>query len=328
MAGVKKAGIELDRKSLADIAVSIRRRSPPSPSARRPRSRQTRAPSAPSRDALRVLSAAKLRDAASSVAPICPIWALPASLPRLLFARQSAETSLEGHPHLIESRQNEKLRLVRKLLSAQEAPRSRPGSSPSRGEDLVEAAADAGVEPVELLVAGENVLPELLGEVSTLGHAPRVIGVFRRDDLPIGERDVVLASLARGRPRQRRNAAPLRRCVRRRRVALVRRLRRSARARGRLRASAGAIFRVPLIDWDPAPEPAGRPRRARRRSARRCRLSHPADVPARLGARGPARRPCNRLLQGDDPAARARRVAERRGCRSDRALRALAPSDD
>jgi len=26
---------------------------------------------------------------------------------------------------------------------------------------------------------------ELLGEISTLGHAPRVIGVFRRDQLPL-----------------------------------------------------------------------------------------------------------------------------------------------
>ena len=36
-------------------------------------------------------------------------------------------------------------------------------------------------------------MPELLGEVSTLGHAPRVIGVFGRGDLPTGTRDVVLA---------------------------------------------------------------------------------------------------------------------------------------
>ncbi len=41
-------------------------------------------------------------------------------------------------------------------------------------EDLVEAARNASIEPVELLIAGENVLPELLAEVSTLGHAPRV----------------------------------------------------------------------------------------------------------------------------------------------------------
>jgi RNA methyltransferase, TrmH family len=46
----------------------------------------------------------------------------------------------------------------------------------------VEAARDGGHEEVELLVAGENVQPELLAEVSELGHPPRVIGVFRKRD--------------------------------------------------------------------------------------------------------------------------------------------------
>src|SRR6266516_1862417 len=58
------------------------------------------------------------------------------------------------------------------------------------GEDLVDAAT---ARPVELLVAGENVAPELLAEVSTLAHAPRVLGVFRRGDLPRGLRPVALA---------------------------------------------------------------------------------------------------------------------------------------
>jgi TrmH family RNA methyltransferase len=35
---------------------------------------------------------------------------------------------------------------------------------------------------VQLLVAGENVEPALLAGVSTLGHPPRVIGVFRKRD--------------------------------------------------------------------------------------------------------------------------------------------------
>jgi TrmH family RNA methyltransferase len=59
------------------------------------------------------------------------------------------------------------------------------------GEDLVEAAA--GLEPVELLVAGEDVAPELLAEVSTLAHPPRVIAVYRRDDLPRGVRPITIA---------------------------------------------------------------------------------------------------------------------------------------
>jgi RNA methyltransferase, TrmH family len=44
-----------------------------------------------------------------------------------------------------------------------------------------------------VLVAGDDVAPELLAEVSTLGHPPRVVAVFRRDDLPRGARPVTLA---------------------------------------------------------------------------------------------------------------------------------------
>jgi RNA methyltransferase, TrmH family len=35
-----------------------------------------------------------------------------------------------------------------------------------------------------VLVAGENVEPALLAEVSTLGHPPRVVGIFRRRETP------------------------------------------------------------------------------------------------------------------------------------------------
>ncbi len=123
----------------------------------------------------------------------------------------------------------------------------------AEGEDLVDAALAAGIEPVELLVADENVRPELLGEVSTLGHAPRVIAVFRRDSLPSGEREVALALWHVADPGN------------------VGTLLRTADAFGAavalspgcadpvgprvLRASAGAIFRVPLVEWDAAPVP-------------------------------------------------------------------------
>jgi TrmH family RNA methyltransferase len=100
-------------------------------------------------------------------------------------------------------------------------------------------------------VGGENVVPELLGEVSTLGHAPRVIGVYRRADLPVGARDVVLGLWKVADPGN------------------VGTLIRTADAFGAgvalspgcadplgpraLRATAGAIFRVPLAAWDELP---------------------------------------------------------------------------
>ena len=121
----------------------------------------------------------------------------------------------------------------------------------AEGEDLVEAAAAAGVEPVELLIAGENVLPELLGEVSTLGHAPRVIAVFRRDDLPTGERDVALALWRVADPG---NVGTLIRTADAfdAAVALSGGCADPVGPRA-LRASAGAVFRVPIVDWDAAP---------------------------------------------------------------------------
>jgi RNA methyltransferase, TrmH family len=116
----------------------------------------------------------------------------------------------------------------------------------------VEAAAAAGVEPVELLVAGGNVLPELLGEVSTLGHAPRVIGVYRSADLPTGARDVVLALWRISDPG---NVGTLLRTA----DAFQAGIALSAECADplgprALRATAGAIFRVPLLAWDDVPE--------------------------------------------------------------------------
>ena len=90
---------------------------------------------------------------------------------------------------LITSRDNEKLKLVRKLHERRW--REKLGLFFCEGEDLVAAAT---AEPVELLVAGENVEAELLAAVSTAGHPPRVIGVYRREDLRAAEpRPVALA---------------------------------------------------------------------------------------------------------------------------------------
>ena len=85
---------------------------------------------------------------------------------------------------MITSRENEKLKLVRKLRERRW--RDKLGLFVAEGEDLVDSAASVGIEPVELLVAGDNVEPSLLAEVSALGHPARVIGVFRRSELPRG----------------------------------------------------------------------------------------------------------------------------------------------
>ena len=119
------------------------------------------------------------------------------------------------------------------------------------GEDLVDAADGQGIEPVELLVAGEDVEPELLGEVSTLGHAPRVVGVYRRGDLPRGARDVALGLWHVSDPGNvgtlLRAADAFGACV-----SLSEGCADPLGPRA-VRASAGAIFRVPLLDWDALP---------------------------------------------------------------------------
>jgi TrmH family RNA methyltransferase len=105
---------------------------------------------------------------------------------------------------------------------------------------------------VELLVADENVRPGLLAEVSTLGHAPRVVGVFRRADLPRGTRDVALALW---RVRDPGNVGTLIRTADAfgAAVALSEECADPLGPRA-LRASAGAIFRVPLVEWENVPE--------------------------------------------------------------------------
>ena len=96
---------------------------------------------------------------------------------------------------MITSAGNPRLKLVRKLVSRRQ--REKLGLFVAEGEDLVDAALEAGLEPVELLVAGETIEPELLAGVSTLPHPARVIGVFRRDDLPAAEPRPVALSLWR-----------------------------------------------------------------------------------------------------------------------------------
>lgn len=150
---------------------------------------------------------------------------------------------------MITSKDNSTLKLVRALQRKKE--REEAGLFVCEGEDLCDAALAAGIEAVQLLIAGENVEAELLAGVSTLPHPPRAIGIFRRNDLPGGGRETCLALWQLSDPGN------------------VGTLIRSADAFGAavalsegcadplsqkaLRASAGAIFRVPLVSWDDRP---------------------------------------------------------------------------
>ena len=209
---------------------------------------------------------------------------------------------------MITSASNPKLRLVHRLLESRRQ-REKEGLFVAEGEDLVQAADDAGIEPVELLRAGEDVEPELLAKVSTMAHPPRVMGIYRREALPRGVEPLSLALWHVGRSRQPRHdpAQPPTRSA--------------PRSRSRpgcadptgpkaLRASAGAVFRVPLAGFD---EPAGK---------RIALVSHggpplaeldpgvPVTLRARSGAGGPARTTSSR------PATRRRRSRSRQGAES------------
>lgn len=84
---------------------------------------------------------------------------------------------------MITSPHNEKLKRIRSLRSRR--ARERAGLFVAEGEDLVDAAAAAGVEPELLLVAGRDVAEGLLDSVSALGSGTRVIGVYRQRWAPI-----------------------------------------------------------------------------------------------------------------------------------------------
>src|SRR5688500_1940315 len=75
---------------------------------------------------------------------------------------------------LITSPDNQKLKTIRKLQ--QKRWRTKLGLFSAEGEDLVELGSD----PEFILRAGEDVEPDLLEAVSTLGSGTRVIGVYRQ----------------------------------------------------------------------------------------------------------------------------------------------------
>jgi len=149
---------------------------------------------------------------------------------------------------VITSRDNERLKLVRKLHERRW--REKLGLFFVEGEDAVGAAT---AEPVDLLRAGDDVEPKLLAEVATAGHPPRVIGVYRREDLPRWEqRDATLALWRLADPG---NVGTLIRTADAfgASVALSDGCADPASPKA-LRASAGSVWRVPVGTWA---EPAG-----------------------------------------------------------------------
>jgi TrmH family RNA methyltransferase len=158
---------------------------------------------------------------------------------------------------VITSRDNPKLKLVRKLATRRQ--RDKLGQFAAEGEDLVAAALEGGWEldfalvdaarRPELPVRAGQVSSHLLEEVSTLGHAPRVIGVFRAAR---PERKLPLLGLELWRVGDPGNVGTLARAC----DAFGAYLALSPGCADpfgpkALRASTGSIFRVPMADFAP-----------------------------------------------------------------------------
>ena len=145
---------------------------------------------------------------------------------------------------MIVSKDNDRLKLVRKLHDKRW--RDKLGLFIVEGEDAIEAAT---ADPVDLLRAGEDVEPRLLAEVASAPHPPRVVGVYRRADLPGWEERA--AALALWRIVDPGNVGTLIRTADAFGAAV-------ALSDGcadptspkALRASAGSIWRVPVGQWD------------------------------------------------------------------------------
>jgi len=153
---------------------------------------------------------------------------------------------MAGLGTLIASRDNERLKLIRKLHERRW--RDKLGLFFVEGEDAVAAAT---ASPVDLLRAGVDVEPKLLAGVASVPHPPRVIGVYRRADLPAwAERDTTLALWQLADPG---NLGTLIRTADAfgAAVALSPGCADSTSPKA-LRASAGSIWRVPLGSWETA----------------------------------------------------------------------------
>ena len=178
--------------------------------------------------------------------------------------------------------------------------REKLGLFACEGEDLVAAAT---AEPVELLVAGENVEPALLAEVSTAAHPPRVIGVYRREDLPAA--DAAAGVLALWRVADPGNVGTLIRTADAfgAAVALSEGCADPTGPEGAARLGRGDLARAARCRSTPGSASRSLPRR---RAARRC------DLGESCSCSGPSGRGCRRGRRDLDAGFRSRRVAERR----------------
>jgi RNA methyltransferase, TrmH family len=168
---------------------------------------------------------------------------------------------------VITSAANPRLKLVRRLASRRQ--RERLGLFVCEGEDLVQAALEVGIQPVEALLDAERppmleladaepVEPRLLAAVSSLAHPPRVIAVFRRDDLPqLDPADPPVVGVALWHVVDPGNIGTILRAADGLGPAFVALSPGCGDPTGlkALRASAGAVFRVPLGRFDDAPRP-------------------------------------------------------------------------
>jgi TrmH family RNA methyltransferase len=166
---------------------------------------------------------------------------------------------------VITSAANPRLKLVRKLATRRQ--RDKLGLFVCEGEDLVAAGLDAGLEPVEALVdaerpalldrlpRAEQVAPELMAELSTLAHPARVVAAFRRADLLRGVDPPV--GLALWHVADPGNIGTVVRTADALGPAFLGLSSDCADPTSpkALRASMGAIFRVPLAAFDEAPRP-------------------------------------------------------------------------
>lgn len=169
---------------------------------------------------------------------------------------------------MITSAANPRLKLVRRLGSRRQ--RERLGLFVCEGEDLVQAALAAGIHPVETLVdaerppaldgldEAERVEPRLLAEISGLAHPPRVLAIFRRADLPqLDAADPPTVGVSLWHVVDPGNVGTILRAADGLGPAFVALSAGCADPTGAkaLRASAGAVFRVPIGRFEDAPHP-------------------------------------------------------------------------